>query len=42
MEVNSAEEFSAAEILPVLHPPKAEAKKTFTKPKPQGTRKLIT
>jgi len=42
IEVNSVDEFSAAEILPVLHPPKAEAKKTFTKPKPQGTRKLIT
>jgi len=42
IEVNSVDEFSAAEILPVLHPPKAEAKKTFNKPKPQGTRKLIT
>jgi len=42
LEVNSVDEFSAAEILPVLHPAKAEAKKTFNKPKPQGNRKLIT
>jgi len=42
LEVNSVDEFSAAEILPVLHPAKAETKKTFTKPKPQGSRKLIT
>jgi len=42
LEVNSADEFSAAEILPVLHPAKAEAKKTFNKPKPQGGRKLVT
>jgi len=42
IEVNSVDEFSAHDLLPVLHPAKAEAKKTFTKPKPQGQRKLIT
>lgn len=42
IEVNSVDEFSAKDILPILHPPKAESKKTFTKPKPQAQRKLIT
>jgi len=42
IEVNSAEEFCAAELIPVLHPQKAAAKTTFSKPKPKGQRKLIT
>jgi len=42
IEVNSADEFSAAEVLPILHPAKAEGKKTFAKAKPPGQRKLIT
>jgi len=29
--VNSVDEFSAKDILPILHPPKAESKKTFIK-----------
>jgi len=42
IEVNTVDEFSAAEIQPIIHPAKAEAKKTFAKAKPKGQRKLIT
>jgi len=42
IEINSVDEFTAQDLLPVLHPAKAEAKKTFNKPKPNAQRKLIT
>jgi len=41
LEISSGAEFSQTDLLHSLHPPKAEEKKTFAKPKPKATRKLI-
>lgn len=40
-EIASGSEFVESEFSTTLHPPKAEEKKSFAKPKPKGTRKLI-
>jgi len=41
LEITNAPEFNEDDITTTLHPPKAEQKKTFAKPKPKGGRQLI-
>jgi len=41
LEITSSSEFNEEDIRLILHPPKAEQKKTFAKPKPMGGRQLI-
>uniref|UniRef100_A0A6B2L9F2 Twinfilin n=1 Tax=Arcella intermedia TaxID=1963864 RepID=A0A6B2L9F2_9EUKA len=41
LEISNADEFLESDIRAQLHPPKAETKKTFAKPKPAGGRQLI-
>jgi len=41
LEITNGPEFNEEDIHSIVHPPKAEAKKTFAKPKPKGGRQLI-
>jgi len=41
LEITNGPEFNEADITQIIHPPRAEAKKTFAKPKPKGGRQLI-
>jgi len=41
LEITNGPEFNESDIISLLHPPKAEQKKTFAKPKPMGGRQLI-
>jgi len=41
LEITNGPEFNESDISSTLHPPKAEQKKTFAKPKPRGARQLI-
>jgi twinfilin-like protein len=41
IEITNASEFNETDLTVILHPPKAQQKKTITKPKPTGNRQLI-
>jgi len=41
IEITNAPEFNENDLRPILHPPKPVEKKTISKPKPSGERKLI-
>jgi len=41
IEITNAPEFDEKEITPILHPPKPAEKKTISKPKPTGGRRLV-
>jgi len=41
LEITNGPEFSVEDVSNIIHPPKAEQKKTFAKPKPKGGRVLI-
>jgi len=41
LEITNAPEFNESDITTILHPLKAEQKKSFAKPKPKGGRQLI-